>query len=76
MGESRNQQTSVGMKNIFAVILKMGIYFFLRKVKSICPVYLPTFQQCNRGILTIVVLLKVAIVQAGIEHQHQVIQVE
>lgn len=44
MNKGGNEEISVRMKDVLAVVLKMRIYFLLGEVKSISPVNLSGFE--------------------------------
>ena len=64
------------MVYIFAVGLKGRMYFFLTKMQGISPADIPILHEQYVGILTIIFLLKQAIIKTRIDHQNNISQIK
>ena len=64
------------MVYILAITLEICIYFLFCEMQCICPVDLPTFEEGDGLVTAIIHLLKHAVVQARVHHQHQIAQIQ
>lgn len=64
------------MVDVLAVALEISVDLLLCEVQGIRPVDLPALEQCDGLVAAVIDLLEHAVVQAGVDHQHEIAQVE
>lgn len=64
------------MVDIFAVTFEGRVYLLFAEVQSISPVDISIFHKQNVGIITVILGLEEAVVEARVGHQNDVIEVE
>ena len=64
------------MINVFAVALKGRVYFLFAEMKGISPINIAVFHEGNIGIITVVLFLKEAVVETGVDHKKDVIEIK
>lgn len=64
------------MVNVLAVALKGGVYFLFAEMKSVGPIDIAIFHEGNIWIIAVVFFFEEAIVEAGVDHKKDVVEVE
>lgn len=64
------------MIDIFAVAFEGGVDLLLAEVEGIGPVDVAILHECDVGVVAVVLLLEEAVVEAGVDHEQDVVEVE
>lgn len=64
------------MINVLAVALEGRVNLLLAEVQGIGPVDVAILHECDVGVIAVVLLLEETVVEAGVDHQQDVVEVQ
>ena len=74
--EGRDEQVAIGMVDVLAVAFEGGVDLLLAEVERIGPVDVAILHECDVGVVAVVLLFEEAVVEAGVDHEEDVVEVQ
>lgn len=74
--KSRDEQVAIGVIDVLAVAFEGGVDLLLAEVERIGPVDVAILHERDVGVVGVVLLLEEAVVEAGVDHEQDVVEVE